>query len=159
MLALKKILDTPDFFTSKTKLYLGTAKNNILSWNTTNMTFVWASFAATAGMALLFAIMPSVFFPDYISASEMEQMRQIPAEYLNPLISNLRDVRISIFTADCWRTFFVVAVGTAVLLLLRYKEAAAEVGCRCHHRALPRGYVAGQQALPQRRDVCGAQRA
>lgn len=122
MLALKKILDTPDFFTSRTKLYLGTAKNNILSWNTTNMTFVWASFAATAGMALLFAIMPSVFFPDYISASEMEQMRQIPAEYLNPLISNLRDVRISIFTADCWRTFFVVVIGTAVLLLLRYKK-------------------------------------
>ena len=86
------------------------------------MTFVWASFAVTAGMALLFAIMPSVFFPDYISASEIEQMRQIPAEYLNPLISNLRDVRISIFTADCWRTFFVVAVGTAVLLLLRYKK-------------------------------------
>ena len=122
MLALKKILDTPDFFTQKIKIYLGTAKHNIISWNTTNMTWLWASFIATGGMALLFAIMPSVFFPDYISASEMDAFKQIPQEYLGPLIANLRDVRISIFTADCWRTLFVVVLGTVVLLLMRFKK-------------------------------------
>ena len=122
MLALKKILDTPDFFTQKIKIYLGTAKHNIISWNTTNMTWLWASFIATGGMALLFAIMPSVFFPDYISASEMDAFKQIPQEYLSPLIANLRDVRISIFTADCWRTLFVVVLGTVVLLLMRFKK-------------------------------------
>ena len=122
MLALKKILDSPDFFTQKIKIYLGTAKHNIISWNTTNMTWLWASFIATGGMALLFAIMPSVFFPDYISASEMDAFKQIPQEYLGPLIANLRDVRISIFTADCWRTLFVVVLGTVVLLLMRFKK-------------------------------------
>ena len=122
MLALKKILDTPDFFTQKIKIYLGTAKHNIISWNTTNMTWLWASFIATGGMALLFAIMPSVFFPDYISASEMDAFKQIAQEYLGPLIANLRDVRISIFTADCWRTLFVVVLGTVVLLLMRFKK-------------------------------------
>ena len=122
MLALKKILDTPDFFTQKIKIYLGTAKHNIISWNTTNMTWLWASFIATGGMALLFAIMPSVFFPDYISASEMDAFKQIPQEYLGPLIANLRDVRISIFTADCCRTLFVVVLGTVVLLLMRFKK-------------------------------------
>ena len=122
MLALKKILDTPDFFTQKIKIYLGTAKHNIVSCNTTNMVWLWASFIATGGMALLFAIMPSVFFPDYVSASEMDAMKQIPSEYLGPLLSNLQSVRISIFTADCWRTFFVVVLGTAVLLLVRYRK-------------------------------------
>ena len=122
MLALKKIFDTPDFFTQKIRIYLGTSKHPIISHNTTNMFWVWASFIATGGMALLFAIMPSIFFPDYVSASELEAMKQIPSEYLGPLLSNLQEIRISIFTADCWRTFFVIVLGTAVLLLLRMKK-------------------------------------
>ena len=122
MLALKKIFDTPDFFTQKIRIYLGTSKHPIISHNTTNMFWVWASFIATGGMALLFALMPSRFFPDYVSASELEAMKQIPSEYLGPLLSNLQEIRISIFTADCWRTFFVIVLGTAVLLLLRMKK-------------------------------------
>ena len=122
MLALKKIFDTPDFFTQKIRIYLGTSKHPIIARNTTNMFWLWTSFIATGGMALLFAIMPSIFFPDYVSASELEAMKQIPSEYLGPLLSNLQEIRISIFTADCWRTFFVIVLGTAVLLLLRMKK-------------------------------------
>ena len=122
MLALKKIFDTPDFFTQKIRIYLGTSKHPIIAHNTTNMFWLWVSFIATGGMALLFAIMPSIFFPDYVSASELEAMKQIPSEYLGPLLSNLQEIRISIFTADCWRTFFVIVLGTAVLLLLRMKK-------------------------------------
>ena len=128
MLALKKILDTPDFFTQKIHIYLGTAKHNIIGKDTTNMLWLWVSFVATGGMALLFAIMPTVFFPDYISAAEMEALKQIPSEYMGPLVANLRDVRISIFTADCWRTLFVVVLGTAVLLLMRYKKLQPKYG-------------------------------
>ena len=122
MLALKKIFDTPDFFTQKIRIYLGTSKHPIIAHNTTNMFWLWVSFIATGGMALLFAIMPSIFFPDYVSASELEAMKQIPSKYLGPLLSNLQEIRISIFTADCWRTFFVIVLGTAVLLLLRMKK-------------------------------------
>ena len=122
MLALKKIFDTPDFFTQKIRIYLGTSKHPIIAHNTTNMFWLWASFIATGGMALLFAIMPSIFFPDYVSASELEAMKQIPSEYLGPLLSNLQEIRISIFTADCWRTLFIIMLGTAVLLLLRMKK-------------------------------------
>ena len=122
MLALKKIFDTPDFFTQKIRIYLGTSKHPIIARNTTNMFWLWTSFIATGGMALLFAIMPSIFFPDYVSASELEAMKQIPSEYLGPLLSNLQEIRISIFTADCWRTLFVIVLGTAVLLLLRMKK-------------------------------------
>ena len=122
MLALKKIFDNPDFFTQKIRIYLGTSKHPIIAHNTTNMFWLWASFIATGGMALLFAIMPSIFFPDYVSASELEAMKQIPSEYLGPLLSNLQEIRISIFTADCWRTLFIIVLGTAVLLLLRMKK-------------------------------------
>lgn len=122
MLALKKIFDTPDFFTQKIRIYLGTSKHPIIAHNTTNMFWLWTSFIATGGMTLLFAIMPSIFFPDYVSASELEAMKQIPSEYLGPLLSNLQEIRISIFTADCWRTLFVIVLGTAVLLLLRMKK-------------------------------------
>ena len=125
MLALKKIVSTPGFFSEKIKIYLGTAKHNIVSFNTTNMVWLWASFAATADMALLFAIMPSVFFPDYISAAELQQMQQIPSEYLQPLIGNLQHVRISIFTADCWRTFWIVVIGTAILMLMHFKKLSS----------------------------------
>ena len=122
MMALKKILDTPDFLSQPIKIYLGTAKHNIVSLRTNNYFWVAMSFLATGGMALLFAIMPSVFFPDFISANEMAALQNIPHEYLSPLVVNLRAIRISIFTADCWRTFFIVAIGTAVLTLIRFKK-------------------------------------
>lgn len=122
MMALKKILDTPDFLSQRIKVYLGTAKHNIVSFHTNNYFWVAMSFLATGGMAFLFAIMPTVFFPDYISPSEMDALKGIPQEYLGPLVANLRAVRISIFTADCWRTVFVVVLGTAVLTLLRFKK-------------------------------------
>ena len=122
MMALKKILDTPDFLSQPIKIYLGTAKHNIVSLRTNNYFWVAMSFLATGGMALLFAIMPSVFFPDFISANEMAALQNIPHEYLSPLVANLRAIRISIFTADCWRTFFIVAIGTAVLTLIRFKK-------------------------------------
>mgnify|MGYP000033728359 FL=1 len=84
--------------------------------------YLWISFALTAGCALLFAIMPSVFFPDYISLQELDAMKQIPSEYLSPLIGNLQSIRISIFTADCWRSFFIIVLGTAILLLTLKKK-------------------------------------
>ncbi|OJU55686.1 MAG: hypothetical protein BGN96_15495 [Bacteroidales bacterium 45-6] len=47
--------------------------------------------------------------------------KNIPAENLNGLVTNLSDVCASIFTADAWRSFFVIAVGTALLFLFQYK--------------------------------------
>lgn len=122
MLALKKIVETPDFFSQKICLRIGTKSHPIATRNATNALWLWVSFATTAGMALLFIVAPSLFFGDYVSAAEMQAMKNIPTEYLGPLLSNLRTVRESIFTADCWRSFIVVAVGTALLLLQRYRK-------------------------------------
>ncbi len=105
MLALKKLVDEPDLLLRKMK-------------------FVWISFALTAGVAALFALMPSVFFSDFVSQNEMQALQQggIPQEYLGPILANLRQVRECIFTSDCWRSVVVICIGTVCLLLYRLKK-------------------------------------
>ena len=107
MMALKKIVDEPDLLTKKAK-------------------FVYISFGLTGGMALLFALMPTLFFSDFISSQELEAFKSIPAEYLSPLESNLRSIRESIFTADCWRSFWIIVIGTLLLFLYKFKKLKAE---------------------------------
>ena len=107
MMALKKIVDEPDLLTTKAK-------------------FVYISFVLTGGIALLFALMPTLFFSDFISSQELEAFKSIPAEYLSPLESNLRSIRESIFTADCWRSFWIIVIGTLLLFLYKFKKLKAE---------------------------------
>ncbi|KXB81272.1 hypothetical protein HMPREF3034_01912 [Prevotella sp. DNF00663] len=107
MLALKKIVDEPDLLTKKIK-------------------FVYISFALTGGIALLFALMPNMFFVDFISSSEMNALKSIPAEYLGAIEGNLREIRRAIFVADCWRSFWIIVVGTFLLLLFKARKLKAE---------------------------------
>ena len=107
MLALKRLVDEPDLMGKQ-------------------MRWVYVSFALTGGIALLFALMPTVFFSDFISAAELEALKGIPADYLAPLESNLRSIREGIFVADCWRSFWIIAIGMALLLLNRYCKLKAE---------------------------------
>ena len=107
MMALKKIVDEPDLLTKKAK-------------------FVYISFGLTGGIALLFALMPTLFFSNFISSQELEAFKSIPAEYLSPLESNLRSIRESIFTADCWRSFWIIVIGTLLLFLYKFKKLKAE---------------------------------
>ena len=107
MMALKKIVDEPDLLTKKAK-------------------FFYISFGLTGGIALLFALMPTLFFSDFISSQELEAFKSIPAEYLSPLESNLRSIRESIFTADCWRSFWIIVIGTLLLFLYKFKKLKAE---------------------------------
>ena len=107
MLALKKIFDEPEVLKEKTK-------------------YLYVSFALTAGVALLFALMPTAFFAGFISTSEMHAIQSLPAEHIQPLIANLTEMRQAVFTADCWRTFWIIVIGTAFLLLFRYGKLKAE---------------------------------
>ena len=107
MMALKKIVDEPELLTKKAK-------------------FVYISFGLTGGIALLFALMPTLFFSDFISSQELEAFKSIPAEYLSPLESNLRSIRESIFTADCWRSFWIIVIGTLLLFLYKFKKLKAK---------------------------------
>ena len=107
MLALKRLVDESDLMGKQ-------------------MRWVYVSFALTGGIALLFALMPTVFFSDFISVAELEALKGIPADYLAPLESNLRSIREGIFVADCWRSFWIIAIGMALLLLYRYRKLKDE---------------------------------
>ena len=108
MLALKKIVDEPQLLKQQAP-------------------WLYTSFALTAGMALLFALAPKMFFSDFISSSESQALSQIPAEQLKPLVKNLTDMRIAVFTADCWRSFWIIVIGTAMLLLYQYNKVRKEL--------------------------------
>lgn len=108
MLGLKKILDTPSVLNKQIK-------------------YVYISFGLTAGFCLLFALMPSVFFSNFVSAQELEAMKSIPAEYQGQLLANLREMRQAIFTDDCWRSFFIIVIGTFLLLLYRANKLKKSV--------------------------------
>ncbi len=106
MMALKEVFDHPEVLKEKAKaLYL--------------------SVALTGGIALLFALAPGLFFSDFVSSNELQALSQFPPEQLNPLLSNLTEVRQAIFSADCWRTVIVIALGTALLLLYRAQKLKA----------------------------------
>ena len=92
-----------------------------------NMKYVYISFGLTAGVALLFALAPSLFFSSFISDAEMQALKNIPAEYLSPLMANLTQMREAMFSADCYRTVFIIVVGTALLVLYRYNKLKANV--------------------------------
>lgn len=75
----------------------------------------YLSFGLTGGLCLLFALMPSVFFGNYISSAELSALQQIPQDQLYPILEDLTHVRKGIFTADAWRSFFVILIGAALL--------------------------------------------
>jgi hypothetical protein len=56
----------------------------------------------------------------------MQALSQFPADQLNPLLSNLRSVRESIFTADAWRSFLIILMGTLMLLLYQARKLDAK---------------------------------
>ncbi len=96
MLALKEVMATPAIIKERKKDFL-------------------ISFGLTGGLALLFAVMPKVFFPQYVSSMEMNALQSIPADQLVPLLANLEEVRMSLFTADAWRSFFIILVGAGLV--------------------------------------------
>ena len=126
MMALKKLIDNPEVLketeTMKQKV-LGFIFFSPLSiFVRKKRDYLVVAFAMTAGMCVLFALMPRVFFPDFVSASEMVALKSLPAEYLGPILSNLTDMRVAVFTDDCWRSAFIVTFGTVVLVLMLMKK-------------------------------------
>ena len=91
------------------------------------MKWVYVSIGLTAGFCLLFAIAPSVFFSDFISTAEYRALASFPKDVLDSLLPNIRQMRMAMFTADCWRSFFIIVVGTLILLLFKAKKLNATV--------------------------------
>ena len=108
MLALKQIIARPQIIKEQAKAF-------------------YISFGLTGGIALLFALAPRFFFPSYVSSMEMQALQSIPADQLAPLIANLEEVRVSIFTSDAWRSFFVVSIGAVLLWLYGMGKLKSEL--------------------------------
>ena len=107
MLALKKFLEEPDQIKPRMK-------------------YVGISFLLTGGIAMLFSLMPSMFFSSFISTSEMQALRGLPGEYIQPVMTNLTEMRQAMFTSDALRSFYIILVGTGILLAVAYGKLKKE---------------------------------
>ena len=112
MLALKKVVDDPECLRGKDGAF-------------PRVHYITIAFALTGGMALLFWLMPDVFFGEYLSTSDRMYMQQyvsagyIPQEMAGQILANMSEMRCAMFTADALRSFIVVAIGTVLLLVFR----------------------------------------
>ena len=107
MLALKKLFDEPEQLKPRMK-------------------YVGISFLLTGGVAMLFSLMPSTFFSSFISTSEMQALKSLPAEYIQPIMANLTEMRQAMFTSDALRSFYIILVGTGILLGVVYGKLKKE---------------------------------
>ena len=88
---------------------------------------LYISLGVTGGVALLFALAPKLFFSSFVSVSEMQAFQQaLPAEHLQPFLANLTEMRVSIFTADAWRSFFIVLIGGGLIWLFLDRKIKPE---------------------------------
>ena len=105
MLSLKKVIDEPEVLSQKKYAF-------------------YASTGLTAGILLLFAIMPTLFF-NFTTAKEVADFNNMLGSQAGPFLDNLQKVRQGIFTSDCWRSFFIIIFGIAMLLLYKAKKLKA----------------------------------
>ena len=107
MMALKKIFDEPELMKPRLK-------------------YVGISFLLTGGIALLFSLMPSAFFSGFVSTSELHALQSLPPEHVQPIIANLTEMRQAMFTSDAMRSFYIILVGTGILLAFMYGKLKKE---------------------------------
>jgi len=97
---------------------LMTKETSNLQPPTSNLKILIA-YALTGGIALLFALMPTVFFDFYTHAEEGIFNQILPGPAANTMLDALSRARQAVFTADCWRSFLIITVGTLLLLVYR----------------------------------------
>ena len=97
VMALKSIIEKPAILKEQAKAF-------------------YISLGLTAGLSFLFAVAPRVFFPTYFSMMELNALQQIPQDQLTPLLMNLEDIRVAIFTSDAWRSLIIILIGVGFLL-------------------------------------------
>ena len=88
--------------------------------------YLIVSFLLTGGIALLMSMFPTMFFDSFISTGEMSALKSLPAEHVGPLMANLTEMRQAMFTSDCLRSFYIILVGTGILLACLYGKLKKE---------------------------------
>ena len=123
MLALKQFLEVRG---KGQEVRENFAAGKSLTSHLSPLTSLGLSFLLTGGVALLFSVMPSTFFSSFISTSEMQALQSLPAEYVQPIMANLTEMRQAMFTSDALRSFYIILVGTGVLLAVAYGKLKKE---------------------------------
>lgn len=140
--ALKAILDKPELMKLKE-----------------NRVGVITSLVLTAGISLILAVAPGIFFSSFVSAQEMGALQQaLPAEHLTPVLTNLAEVRQAVISSDAWRSFFIIVVGCFFLFLYQQKKlkgsftvAGILVLCLIDMWTVNKRYLNDEQFIPQSR--------
>ena len=91
-----------------------------------NMRPLYYSVGLTAGIALLFSLFPRLFFSSFIPMNEMQSLQSLPAEHIQPILSNLEEMRVAIFKADAWRTVAFILSGALMIWLFVKSKLKAE---------------------------------
>ncbi len=91
-----------------------------------NMRSLYYSVGLTAGIALLFSLFPRLFFSSFIPLNEMQSLQSLPSEHIQPILSNLEEMRVAIFTADAWRTVAFILSGALMIWLFIKSKLKAE---------------------------------
>lgn len=109
IMALKRVLDNPSLLKERWKVVAG-------------------CMAVTGGASLVFALAPHAFFGEFISSAELAALQNaIPTEHLGPILSNLNEMRTVIFTADAWRSLFIILIGCTILALYYYNKVNTQI--------------------------------
>lgn len=83
------------------------------------------SFVAVGGCCFLFWLTPSMFLGDCLSSQEIFSLSgaadkgYIPKEMLGSILANISDMHCAMLSADAFRSFIIVLLGTVLLLLCR----------------------------------------
>jgi hypothetical protein len=89
--------------------------------------YFFAAFGATAGISLLFWLIPSTFF-SFITSSEQSQLSELVAKgsadqsQVDAFLGALETARISLFKADAIRSFLFIALAFAAIYAYAYKK-------------------------------------
>ncbi len=109
ILSLKKIIEQPTIIKEK-------------------INGVYVAIASTAGVTLMAALMPDLF-SSFLSNQEastyLQQASQQPQ--LMELLNNVMDGRKAIFTADAWRSFWIIATSLVALFLFTSGKIKANI--------------------------------
>jgi hypothetical protein len=84
------------------------------------------SFLLTAGVSLLFWLIPGIF----TFFSQQEQLQFFSGQnnpQLTDILNNIEKARISIFRADAWRSFMLITVFFGVLIAFAYQKLSKYV--------------------------------
>ncbi len=84
-----------------------------------------AALLLTGGVALVFAVMPGVFF-EFFSNQELAMFQSLSAEY-KPFIDSIEQARMAVFRADAWRTVIFVLLGAGAVYLFHMEKINKKV--------------------------------